>query len=128
MHFHGTCLGLQLPSFFSFLQELNRFIHFYTRFKNHENSRLLEEPLLHSARRKMELLASSLPAARSPVLGHFDSKGTTGCRPSLSGLPSAPACTRFIEEGIRELLKARRILCGSYVYGWLQILTCSFFG
>ncbi|EFX61863.1 hypothetical protein DAPPUDRAFT_37987, partial [Daphnia pulex] len=29
-----------------------------------------------------------------------------------------PACTRFIEEGIRELLKARRILCGSYVYGY----------
>ncbi|XP_046457233.1 ankyrin repeat and IBR domain-containing protein 1-like isoform X2 [Daphnia pulex] len=97
------------------LQELNRFIHYYTRFKNHENSRLLEEPLLTSARRKMELLAASLPAARSPVLGHSDSKDVTAHRSSTS---SVPACTRFIEEGIRELLKARRILCGSYVYGY----------
>lgn len=26
--------------------------------------------------------------------------------------------TQFIEDGIRELLKARRVLCGSYVYGY----------
>lgn len=62
----------------------------------------------------MELLAASLPAARSPVLGHSDSKETTVYRSPNS---QVPACTRFIEEGIRELLKARRILCGSYVYG-----------
>ena len=63
----------------------------------------------------MELLAASLPAARSPVLGHYsDSKDVTTYR-SLNS--QVPACTRFIEEGIRELLKARRILCGSYVYG-----------
>ena len=62
----------------------------------------------------MELLASSLPAARSPVLSHFDSKEATTYRSPNS---QVPACTRFIEEGIRELLKARRILCGSYVYG-----------
>jgi ankyrin repeat/IBR domain-containing protein 1 len=81
---------------------------------------LLEEPLLNSARRKMELLAASLPAARSPVLGHSDSKDVPKNRSSMS---SVPACTRFIEEGIRELLKARRILCGSYVYG-LKIYIC----
>lgn len=26
--------------------------------------------------------------------------------------------TRFVEEGVKELLKARRVLCGSYVYGY----------
>lgn len=26
--------------------------------------------------------------------------------------------TKFIEDSIRELLKARKILCGSYVYGY----------
>jgi len=26
--------------------------------------------------------------------------------------------TRFIEDGVRELLKARRVLCGSYAYGY----------
>lgn len=26
--------------------------------------------------------------------------------------------TKFIEDGVRELLKARRVLCGSYVYGY----------
>lgn len=29
-----------------------------------------------------------------------------------------PAEVKFVEEGVRELLKARRILCGSYVYGF----------
>ena len=98
------------------LKELNRFIHYYTRYKNHDNSRLLEEPLMLSARRKMGLLAASLPAARSPLVGNCDSKEEVGCQVSPSG--QAPACTRFIEEGIRELIKARRILCGSYVYGY----------
>lgn len=26
--------------------------------------------------------------------------------------------TKFIEDGVRELLKARRVLCGSYVHGY----------
>lgn len=42
------------------MQELNRFLHYYTRFKNHENSQKLEEPLLNAVRHKMEVLASSL--------------------------------------------------------------------
>jgi hypothetical protein len=25
---------------------------------------------------------------------------------------------KFIEDAVRELLKARRVLCGSYVYGY----------
>ncbi|XP_066909118.1 ankyrin repeat and IBR domain-containing protein 1 [Halyomorpha halys] len=73
--------------------ELNRFLHYYTRFKNHDNSRKMEEPLLQSAKHKMELLASG-----------NKNRDT--------------AAVRFIEEGARELLKARRILCGSYVYGY----------
>lgn len=28
------------------------------------------------------------------------------------------AGTRFVEDGVRELLKARRVLCGSYVHGY----------
>ncbi|RZF33312.1 hypothetical protein LSTR_LSTR007657 [Laodelphax striatellus] len=74
--------------------ELNRFLHYYTRFRNHENSRRLEEPLLTGIRLKMEALAST----RSK-------KGDI-------------ECTKFVEEGVRELLKARRILCGSYVHGY----------
>nr|CAD7260702.1 unnamed protein product [Timema shepardi] len=42
------------------MQELNRFLHYYTRFRNHENSQKLEEPLLNNVKKKMELLASSL--------------------------------------------------------------------
>ena len=42
------------------MQEMSRFLHFYTRFKNHENSQKLEEPLLTSVRQKREVLASSL--------------------------------------------------------------------
>ncbi|KAG8232843.1 hypothetical protein J437_LFUL012647 [Ladona fulva] len=68
------------------MQELNRFLHYYTRFKNHENSQRMEEPLLR---------ANFLPITESAEKG-----------------------TRFIEEGVKELLKARRVLCGSYVYGY----------
>lgn len=42
------------------MQEMSRFLHFYTRFRNHENSQKLEEPLLTGVRQKMEVLASSL--------------------------------------------------------------------
>lgn len=42
------------------MQEMSRFLHFYTRFKNHENSQKLEEPLLTSVRQKMEVLALGL--------------------------------------------------------------------
>lgn len=73
------------------MQEVSRFLHFYMRYKNHENSQKLEEPLLAGVRQKMEILASTLGLKQS---------------------------TKFIEEGIRELLKARRVLCGSYVYGY----------
>lgn len=73
--------------------ELSRFLHYYTRFKNHDNSRQMEEPLLQSATHKMELLASGNKERDTSAV-------------------------RFVEEGARELLKARRILCGSYVYGY----------
>lgn len=42
------------------MQEMSRFLHFYTRFKNHENSHNLEEPLLTNVRQKMDVLASSI--------------------------------------------------------------------
>ncbi|KAK5648628.1 hypothetical protein RI129_003520 [Pyrocoelia pectoralis] len=80
------------------MQEMSRFLHYYTRFRNHENSQKLEEPLLTGARQKMELLASSLGLKCTEESGE---KGT-----------------KFVEDGVRELLKARRVLCGSYVYGY----------
>lgn len=80
------------------MQEMSRFLHFYTRFKNHENSQKLEEPLLIGVRQKMEVLASSLG------LNSAEETGEKGMK--------------FIEDGVRELLKARRVLCGSYVYGY----------
>jgi hypothetical protein len=55
------------------MRELNRFVHYYTRFRNHEYSQKLEEPLLNNVRQKMELLASSLSKGqkgegRSPLV------------------------------------------------------------
>ncbi|KAL3288406.1 hypothetical protein HHI36_002854 [Cryptolaemus montrouzieri] len=83
------------------LQETSRFLHFYTRFKNHENSQKLEEPLLTSVKQKMEVLASSLGLKKGEDIGEKS--------------------TKFIEDGVRELLKARRVLCGSYVYGYYLV-------
>ncbi|XP_048517886.1 ankyrin repeat and IBR domain-containing protein 1 isoform X5 [Dendroctonus ponderosae] len=79
------------------LQEITRFLHYYTRFRNHENSQKMEEPLLTSVRKKMEVLASSLGINKEEAI---------------------ESSTKFIEDGVRELLKARRVLCGSYAYGY----------
>uniref|UniRef100_A0A8D0L1D1 Ankyrin repeat and IBR domain-containing protein 1 n=1 Tax=Sphenodon punctatus TaxID=8508 RepID=A0A8D0L1D1_SPHPU len=71
-------------------QELDRFMHYYTRFKNHE---LIEIVLLSPA---------------SPSLQCLDSLAAEG------GYPD----TTFIEDAVQELLKTRRILKCSYPYGF----------
>lgn len=76
-------------------QELDRFMHYYTRFKNHELSYQLEQRLLKTAKEKMEQLSRAL-------------SGTEGVCPD----------TTFIEDAVHELLKTRRILKCSYPYGF----------
>ncbi|XP_038159182.1 ankyrin repeat and IBR domain-containing protein 1-like isoform X1 [Cyprinodon tularosa] len=76
-------------------QELDRFMHYYTRFKNHEHSYKLEQKLLKTAKEKMEQLSRAL----------ISREGT-------------PPDTRFIEDGVTELLKTRRVLKCSYPYGF----------
>ncbi|XP_060638249.2 ankyrin repeat and IBR domain-containing protein 1 isoform X2 [Anolis sagrei] len=76
-------------------QELDRFMHYYTRFKNHELSYQLELRLLKTAKEKMEQLSRAL-------------SGPEG------GCPD----TMFIEDAVQELLKTRRILKCSYPYGF----------
>ncbi|XP_020640910.2 ankyrin repeat and IBR domain-containing protein 1 isoform X3 [Pogona vitticeps] len=76
-------------------QELDRFMHYYTRFKNHELSYQLEQRLLKTAKEKMEQLSRAL-------------SGPEG------GCPD----TTFIEDAVHELLKTRRILKCSYPYGF----------
>ncbi|XP_041101384.1 ankyrin repeat and IBR domain-containing protein 1-like isoform X5 [Polyodon spathula] len=75
-------------------QELDRFMHYYTRYKNHEHSYQLEQRLLKTAKEKMEQLSRA-----------------------LSGAEGGPDTT-FIEDAVRELLKTRRILKCSYPYGF----------
>ncbi|XP_023661980.1 ankyrin repeat and IBR domain-containing protein 1-like isoform X2 [Paramormyrops kingsleyae] len=76
-------------------QELDRFMHYYTRYKNHEHSYELERRLLKSAKEKMEQLSRAYAGAEG------DTPDTT-----------------FIELAVRELLKARRVLKCSYPYGF----------
>uniref|UniRef100_A0A665U4J5 Ankyrin repeat and IBR domain-containing protein 1 n=1 Tax=Echeneis naucrates TaxID=173247 RepID=A0A665U4J5_ECHNA len=76
-------------------QELDRFMHYYTRFKNHEHSYQLEQRLLKTAKEKMEQLSRA-----------------------LSGREGGPPDTTFIEDAVLELLKTRRILRCSYTYGF----------
>uniref|UniRef100_A0A8C2QRE5 Ankyrin repeat and IBR domain-containing protein 1 n=1 Tax=Capra hircus TaxID=9925 RepID=A0A8C2QRE5_CAPHI len=76
-------------------QELDRFMHYYTRFKNHEHSYQLEQRLLKTAKEKMEQLSRAL-------------KETEGACPD----------TTFIEDAVHVLLKTRRILKCSYPYGF----------
>ncbi|KAM3614414.1 uncharacterized protein V6R79_013845 [Siganus canaliculatus] len=76
-------------------QELDRFMHYYTRFKNHEHSYQLEQRLLKTAKEKMEQLSRA-----------------------LSEREGGPPDTTFIEDAVLELLKTRRILKCSYPYGF----------
>ncbi|XP_019730761.1 ankyrin repeat and IBR domain-containing protein 1 [Hippocampus comes] len=76
-------------------QELDRFMHYYTRFKNHEHSYKLEQKLLKTAKEKMEQLSRAFISRE-------------GATPD----------TRFIEDGVSELLKTRRVLKCSYPYGF----------
>uniref|UniRef100_A0A673CU07 Ankyrin repeat and IBR domain-containing protein 1 n=1 Tax=Sphaeramia orbicularis TaxID=375764 RepID=A0A673CU07_9TELE len=75
-------------------QELDRFMHYYTRFKNHEHSYQLEQRLLKTAKEKMEQLSRALSGSE------------------------CPPDTTFIEDAVLELLKTRRILKCSYPYGF----------
>lgn len=77
------------------MQELNKFVHYYTRFKNHENSYKLEEPLLNTTKNKMMKLAEA-----------------------ATDLASANSETQFVEHAVQQLLKARKVLKCSYVYGY----------
>ncbi|XP_033113786.1 ankyrin repeat and IBR domain-containing protein 1-like [Anneissia japonica] len=72
---------------------LNRFLHYYTRYKNHENSLNLEKPLKKRVGMKMKALA-----------------GTKAC--------TAASDTDFVMDAMIELLKARHILKYSYAYGY----------
>ncbi|XP_041104806.1 ankyrin repeat and IBR domain-containing protein 1-like isoform X2 [Polyodon spathula] len=76
-------------------QELDRFMHYYTRYKNHEHSYQLEQRLLKTAKEKMEQLSKALSRAEG-----------------------GPPDTTFIEDAVCELLKTRRILKCSYPYGF----------
>ncbi|KAG1669698.1 Ankyrin repeat and IBR domain-containing protein 1 [Nymphon striatum] len=155
------------------MQELNRFVHYYTRFKNHENSHKLEEPLLKSASEKMKILAAAslhyaVQNSQHNVSNARSMSRTLTCNcsrsvpvntsASLRSLPSSAntknssACYSssqlskpghssssdlisnedeksfskdydidFIKDAVKEVLKARRVLCGSYVYGYYLV-------
>ncbi|XP_046859587.1 ankyrin repeat and IBR domain-containing protein 1-like [Xenia sp. Carnegie-2017] len=87
------------------VEKLNHFLHYYSRFKNHENSYKLEEPLLKSAKDKMVAL---VVAAES----------VSGQSSLSSSLSTSQVDTSFVEDAIRKLLKARRVLRASYGYGF----------
>lgn len=49
--------------------ELNKFVHYYTRFKNHEHSYNIEELLLAMAKQKFEILTAAQNSQKSPNFG-----------------------------------------------------------
>ncbi|CAF1628062.1 unnamed protein product [Rotaria magnacalcarata] len=90
--------------------ELNKFVHYYTRFKNHENSYKFEEPLSKTAKEKCEVIL-----AKTNQPGQVPATVTIGVANDENNLESQ---TKFIEDAIKELLRARRVLRCSYVYGY----------
>ena len=73
----------------------------------------MEEPLLRSAKKKREILRSSLATDLvERKWSTLDRRGT--------GVESSQKNTKFYEDGVWELLKARTCLCGSYAYGYFM--------
>ncbi len=87
---------------------LFKFVHYYTRFKNHENSYKLEEPLSKSAKEKCEVIF-----AKSSQPTQITTNPSTA-----NDENNFESQTKFIEDAIKELLRARRVLRCSYVYGY----------
>ena len=54
---HILCYPFQAEKKNKDMQELNRFLHYYSRFKNHGHSHKLEEPLMKKAPSKMKKLS-----------------------------------------------------------------------
>lgn len=114
--------------------ESNKFAHYYTRFKNHENSYKLEEPLLTKAKIKFETLIargndsttqkinSSTESLSSNITKNQEAQNDSTIEnhedPNDSKQDDSTNPHSFIEEAIKELLKARKILRCSYVYGY----------
>ncbi|UJR25225.1 hypothetical protein I4U23_006577 [Adineta vaga] len=90
--------------------ELNKFIHYYTRFKNHENSYKLEEPLSKTAKEKCEIIFAKSAQPMQTI--------TTTTTTTTTDENTMESQTKFIEDAIKELLRARRVLRCSYVYGY----------
>jgi hypothetical protein len=81
----------------------------------------MEEPLLRSAKKKRDILRSSLTSdVVERKWSTLDPRTTTTMSTSTSTLDTAERNTKFYEDGVWELLKARTCLCGSYAYGFFM--------
>lgn len=76
------------------MQELKKFAHYYTSYKEHENNHKAETAVQERLTKKEETWVREF--------GGED------------GLPNV----HFLGDAVWELLRARRILCGSYAYGY----------
>ncbi|XP_071823282.1 ankyrin repeat and IBR domain-containing protein 1-like isoform X2 [Apostichopus japonicus] len=74
------------------VEELNRFLHYYMRYRNHGNSFHMEVPLKKNVCHKMKRLSN-----QAKKMGEE---------------------TKFIQSAIEELLRARVVLRFSYPYGY----------
>jgi hypothetical protein len=102
-------------------EEERRFVHFYVRYKNHANSWRMEEGLKITASNKqatdfMNFSSSSCYCPRRHSM--FASEAAAALAPAST---TTLQRSKFYEEAVWELLKARAILCASYVYGYFHL-------
>ena len=95
------------------IQELNKFVHYYARYKNHDNSYRMEAPLLDKASAKMQELAMSFVNNAAGLSADLMDGLTDEKTQELT-----KDKTKFVQEAVKELLRARRVLRFSYVYGY----------
>lgn len=91
--------------------ELNKFVHYYTRFKNHELSFKIEEPLLAMAKTKFEILTNAQQTVQSdPNRKHSLTKHDgdtnlpqTSRKSSLASRQFAKKLSQSLEKGVSKI-------------------------
>ncbi|XP_060867309.1 ankyrin repeat and IBR domain-containing protein 1-like [Metopolophium dirhodum] len=77
--------------------ELSKFLHYYTKFKKHEVTRTMEELFVEIVKNWRIALSAALNISED------DER------------------TKFVEDAVVEVQKAKRVLCASYVYGFYML-------
>lgn len=102
--------------------ELSKFLHFYTKFKKHEVTRQMEELFVEIVKNWRIALSTALNIPEGDFYQFIIKINIIVCLIIVYELKFESFVdderTKFVEDAVVEVQKAKRVLCASYVYGF----------